>query len=322
MNFYSHSKHLVQHQKEIEQHWQSCRQGYFSAKSGKLFYAYHVPQAAKYSIVLINGRIESVWKYQELLWELAKNNIAVFSYDHIGQGLSPRTLTNPHIGHVHRFNDYTDDLHCFMQNIVEPNAVGTTFMLAHSMGAAISYDYLANYPHAVSGAFLSAPMFDIQTHDVPYWLAKIIARLGSMLGFAKLYAFGQGDYEPPEFWDNKLTQCATRYQRFRTLYQNEAELRLGGVSFNWLSETFNIITKLPTFTPNIPIHIASAENDLIVNNQAQTDMAKLHHNISISHYANARHELLCEIDDTRHAVLSQMYHFYDALAFTAKETGS
>jgi lysophospholipase len=322
MNFYSLSKHLVQHQQEIERHWQSCQQGYFSTKNGKLFYAYHVPKAAKYSIILINGRIESVWKYQELLWELAKNNIAVFSYDHIGQGLSTRSLTNPQIGHVDHFSDYIDDLHSFMQNIVEPNAVGARLILAHSMGGAISYNYLANYPHTISGAFLSAPMFDILTHDVPYFLAKFIAHTGSILGFANNYAFGQGDYEPAEFWDNKLTQCATRYQRFRTLYQNEAELRLGGVSFKWLSQAFKAITELPTFTPNIPIHIASAENDVIVNNQAQVNIAKLHRNISISHYTNARHELLCEIDDIRSAVLSDMYHFYDALAFTVKETGS
>ncbi|MBQ4851186.1 alpha/beta fold hydrolase [Pseudoalteromonas sp. MMG012] len=322
MNFYSHSTELAKHQVAIEQHWQNCQQGYFSTPQGTLFYAYHIPRAAKYSLVLVNGRIESVWKYQELLWELAKNNIAVFSYDHIGQGLSTRTLANSHIGHVRRFNDYSEDLHYFIKNIVEPNAVGETFILAHSMGAAISYEYLCHYENSISGAFFSAPMFDIQTHEVPYALAKFIAHVGCIFGFSKHYAFGQKGYAPPEFWENKLTQCATRYQRFRTLYHNEPELRLGGVSFNWLAQVFKYVAKANALSTTTPIHIASANNDMIVNNQAQFSMATRHDNVTLSQYVEARHELLCETDDIRHAVLTDMYEFYDALAFTAKDTGS
>lgn len=322
MSFFSHSNQLAQHQVAIEQHWQSCQQGYFNATHGKLFYTYHIPRAAKYSIILVNGRIESAWKYQELFWELAKNNIAVFSYDHIGQGLSPRLVANSHIGFVPKFSDYAQDLHYFIEQIVKPNRVGENVILGHSMGAAISYDYLAHYSHDINGAFLSAPMFDILTHSIPYSAAKGIAYIGCAFGLGKRYALGQTDYSPAAFSHNMLTQCAIRYQRFRTLYQNEPELQLGGVSYNWLSQVFQFINRVKTLKVSTPIQIASAQNDTIVNNQAQRDIAQQNHNVTLRSYAGARHELLCEKDVIRQAVLSHMYQFYETLLFTAKDTGS
>ncbi|BBN82717.1 lysophospholipase L2 [Pseudoalteromonas sp. A25] len=322
MNFYSYSTQLAQHNSDIETHWQNSEQGYLKASSGKLFYSYHIPKTAKYSVVLVNGRIESAWKYQELLWELAQNNIAVFTYDHIGQGLSERLTPNPQVGYIKKFTDYGDDLNAFIEKIVTPLQQGPLFILAHSMGAAVSCDYLSRYSPAINGAFLSAPMFDIHTHNTPYKLAKWVAKIGCWVGLSKHYAFGQSNYLPVAFDENQLTHCHTRYQRFRSLYQKETELCLGGVSFNWLNEVFNFIEKIPSLNITTPLLIASAEQDEVVNNRAHTQFIKTHPNAHIKTFANAKHELLCEKDDIRHSVLNEFYLFCDSLGLTAKETGS
>ena len=322
MNFYSYSAQLAQHHSDIEQHWQRSEQGYLNAPSGRLFYAYHIPPATKYSVVLVNGRIESAWKYQELLWELSKNNIAVFTFDHIGQGLSERQLKNPQIGYINKFTDYADDLNAFIDNIVTPNQQGPLFILAHSMGAAISCDFLSRYKHSICGAFLSAPMLDIFTHNTPYPVAKCAAKIACSLGLSKRYAFGQQDYEFVPFEENKLTQCHTRYQRFRSLYQSEAELRLGGVSFGWLNQAFNFISKVPKLKIHTPLMIASAGQDEVVNSQAQINFVASTPSARLHTYQDAKHELLCEKDSIRHAVLESFYQFCDDLGLTAKETGS
>ncbi|MCF6435314.1 alpha/beta fold hydrolase [Pseudoalteromonas sp. MMG022] len=322
MNFYSYSASLALHNGDIEKHWQRSQQGYFAGSSGRLFYSYHLPAAAKYSVVLVSGRIESAWKYQELLWELAQNNIAVFTYDHIGQGLSERLTSNPQVGYVRKFSDYADDLNTFINNIVRPQQKGELFILAHSMGAAITCDYLARHDNHISGAFLSAPMFDIHTHNTPYKLAKWIAKMGCWLGFSKYYAIGQSNYLNLPFDENQLTHCHTRYQRFRTLYQNEAELCLGGVSFGWLNQAFKFISSIPKLEIHCPLFIASAEQDDVVDNHAQQRFAQNHPTAQLHSFAGARHELLCEQDTIRYAVMEHFYQFCDDLALTAKDTGS
>ncbi|CAH9056511.1 Lysophospholipase L2 [Pseudoalteromonas sp. CIP111854] len=322
MNFYSNSAQLAQHNSAIKQHWLHCQQGYFNGSNGRLFYAYHIPKTANYSVVIVNGRIESAWKYQELMWELAKNNIAVFTYDHIGQGLSERLLTNPHVGHVTQFSNYADDLNTFITNLVMPQQKGPLFMLSHSMGAAISCDYLSRYPSTISGAFLSAPMFDIYTHNIPYRLATWVAKIACWLGLSKRYAFGQSNYVNTPYHENQLTHCPTRYQRFRALYQSEAELCLGGVSFGWLNQTFRFIANLPDLKIQTPLFIASAEQDEVVNNHAQIRFSHAHPNANLKVFSGAKHELLCEKDEIRHAVLSEFYQFCDSLGLTAKDTGS
>ncbi|NOU51613.1 alpha/beta fold hydrolase [Pseudoalteromonas sp. JBTF-M23] len=322
MNFYSYSTQLAQHNSDIERHWQRSEQGYLKAPSGKLFYSYHIPKTAKYSVVLVNGRIESAWKYQELLWELAQNNIAVFTYDHIGQGLSERLTGNAQTGYVSRFTDYGDDLNAFIEKVVMPRQKGPLFILAHSMGAAISCDYLSRYSHPISGAFLSAPMFDINTHNTPYKLAKWLAKIGCWLGLGKHYAVGQSNYFPVPFEENQLTHCHIRYQRFRSLYQNEAELCLGGVSYGWLNQTFNFIEKIPNLIIQTPLFIVSAEQDEVVDNRAHARFIETHPDAQLRTIANAKHELLCETDDIRQTVLKEFYQFCDNLGLTTKETGS
>ena len=53
-------------------------------------YAYCIPEQAKHSVLISSGRIESLLKYKEVIYELYRNGFAVFVLDHRGQGLSGR----------------------------------------------------------------------------------------------------------------------------------------------------------------------------------------------------------------------------------------
>ncbi|AOT09588.1 alpha/beta fold hydrolase [Pseudoalteromonas luteoviolacea] len=316
--FYSHSASLNDNQPAIEQHWQTGTKGHISTQFGHVFYFRHIPAQAKYTLVLVNGRIESAYKYRELLWELAQNNIGVVTFDHLGQGYSDRLLANRQIGHIHCFKQYSDVLSLIIAEQVTPHTDKWLF-LAHSMGGAIVRHYLEKTPNTdAKGVFLSAPMFEIHTAPYPIWFAKWVAKAACMLGKAKDFAIGQQPYQPKPFEENELTGCDERYQAFRAQYEQHSELQLGGVSFGWLNAALSETSKKRQ-PISLPISIASAEHDSIVNSQAHFEFASQQTLCKIKSYAG-KHELLCEEDTIRRAVLTQCYEFADSV--TLKETGS
>ncbi|WP_046006262.1 alpha/beta fold hydrolase [Pseudoalteromonas rubra] len=310
--FYSESKHLSDNLAQIEAHWQACQKGTFDSPVGPLFYASHIPEHARFAVILVNGRIESAHKYQELIWEFGRNQVAVFTYDHPGQGLSGRFLSNLHIGYIERFAQYGDCLDAFINQVVLPQWHGQSVILAHSMGGAITCDYLTRYSSPAVGAFLSAPMLAINTAPYPAWLAQGIATTACALGLGQSYAVGQADYMPKAFADNELTQCELRYSIFRQLYQQHPDLQLGGVSFRWLQQALQFTQSMVQQRIDLPVSIASAQHDSIVCSAAHTHFAANNAACQLHHYPG-KHELLCEKDTVRRAVLNQFYSFVHQL---------
>ncbi|WP_438876507.1 alpha/beta fold hydrolase, partial [Bacillus cereus group sp. Bce039] len=61
-------------------------------------------------IIIVNGRIESACKYQELFYDLFHQGYDIYSFDHRGQGLSERLIADPQMGYVEQFDDYVRDM--------------------------------------------------------------------------------------------------------------------------------------------------------------------------------------------------------------------
>ena len=312
--FYSTEQNLLTQQPEISTFFKhSVYKDQLTTDNGKLHYAYVVPEQAKAAVVICSGRIEGLDKYQELIWELQQNNYAVFIIDHQGQGRSYRALANRHKGYVNKFSDYADDFALFDQQIVCKHFQGKKIILGHSMGGAIAFDFLTRFEHNYSGVFLSAPMFDIHTKGIPKPLARFVAWLACKLGGKQCYAFGQKNYLAEEFSINSLTNSEYRYKLFREIYRSDSVLQLGGVTYGWLHTVFQFIDKLDQQLA-IPLFIASAENDTVVDNQAQVELVHRQNNAVLQTFAGAKHELLFEQDPIRQAVLSRFYQFCDSLS--------
>ena len=312
--FYSTEQNLLTQQPEISTFFKhSVYKDQLTTDNGKLHYAYVVPEQAKAAVVICSGRIEGLDKYQELIWELQQNNYAVFIIDHQGQGRSYRALANRHKGYVNKFSDYADDFALFDQQIVCKHFQGKKIILGHSMGGAIAFDFLTRFEHNYSGVFLSAPMFDIHTKGIPKPLARFVAWLACKLGGKQCYAFGQKNYLAEEFSINSLTNSEYRYKLFREIYRSDSVLQLGGVTYGWLHTVFQFIDKLDQQLA-IPLFIASAENDTVVDNQAQVELVHRQNNAVLQAFAGAKHELLFEQDSIRQAVLSRFYQFCDSLS--------
>ncbi|MDT0603778.1 alpha/beta fold hydrolase [Thalassotalea castellviae] len=300
------------------------RTGHFSSFQGidnkRINYASFIADQPINCLIISPGRSESYLKYQELVFDLARLNMSIFVIDHRGQGLSERLLHNPHKGYVNKFDDYTDDLHTFIETVVNPHCATNKppLLLAHSMGGAIATRLIQKYAQSVKAVLLSSPMIAINKGGLPEWVAKSLITTGNILNTLisdqAWYFLGQGDYQAKDFASNHLMHSQIRYQTFIDLYQAQPELQLGGVTFNWLKQAVLVQQKIFADLDKIstPITIMQAGNDTIVDNSAQNKFCQ-----QLNQYTpslcqqsqpyvieGAKHELLFESDKYRNQALA------------------
>ena len=82
------------YQQTLPDFWrQHAVEGEFQGKDGvTLRYAALRQPKIDRAILIVNGRVESYLKYQELAWDLWRQGYSLYLIDHRGQGLSDRLL--------------------------------------------------------------------------------------------------------------------------------------------------------------------------------------------------------------------------------------
>lgn len=289
----------------------------FEARDGaRIRYASWQPDGpVRGTVVLLNGRAEFIEKYIETIGELLARGFAVWSKDWQGQGLSSRPLANPRKGHAGSFEPLLCDLHDFLTKLVRPNSVGPYLALAHSMGGHLVLRYLAEHPGFFSRAVLSAPMVGIQTPGWPGPVVKALAHLGVAFGFGDRYVPGMGDADPYQrpFARNILTSDPDRFHQTQIWTAENPALGLGGPTYGWMRAAFNSMHKMTDANYvgaiDVPVLFLSAQDDRIVQNDAQERLAHCLAQGRFVSIAQARHEILLEQDPVRAA----FWKAFDAL---------
>ena len=188
-------------------------------------------------VVICPGRIESYVKYAELAYDLFHLGFDVLIIDHRGQGRSGRLLADPHLGHVNRFNDYVDDLAAFWQQEVQPGPWRKRYILAHSMGGAISTLFLQRHPGVCDAIALTAPMFGIVIRMPSFMARQILNWAEAHPRFRDGYAIGTGRWRALPFAINVLTHSRQRYRRNLRFYADDPTIRVGGPTYHWVRES-------------------------------------------------------------------------------------
>ncbi|MGD2151177.1 MAG: alpha/beta hydrolase [Desulfobacterales bacterium] len=124
------------------------------------------------------------------------------------------------------------------------------------------------------------------------------------------------DYTVERFKGNRLTSDPERFLDENKAISENPDLALGGVTYGWLSATFDSIDILidPGFAKKIttPILIVSAGCDRIVSVNAQKTICSLLSHCRFTEIAGARHEILKETD----AVRSVFWNEFDRFTHT------
>ena len=159
--------------RDVEPYLRNCeKDGYIESYDSTAIYyrTYRIPQA-KAAIVISHGFCEFAEKYKEVIYYFLKNGYSVYVPEHRGHGYSDRIVVDGEKVYIEDYEQYVQDLHFFVKNVVELTEK-RKILFCHSMGGAIGVRYLEEFPMTFDAAILSAPMLGMNTGKYPKWLAK------------------------------------------------------------------------------------------------------------------------------------------------------
>ena len=305
--------------------WNNAKVGTFDGVGGlKLHYRLFSPGTSdkRGAIVVVNGRTESVVKYAELARDLVQNGYSVFMYDHRGQGLSDRlrkTKDQPQLGYVDEFQDYVSDLQTFVDTLVKPLTETTKrYLLAHSMGGAISALYLERGNGFFSAAVLSSPMLQIGREVMGHELKCEAVDIKSYFGELKVPGGKAAAYKSEPFAKNAYTHSQVRYNIMVDAFSKNQDAQLGGASLHWAAQACAAARKAREDGARIgiPVLVIQAGKDQIVENAGQNMFCDSVNSRSPGRckllvIEEANHELFIESDTFRTPALRTALQFFE-----------
>ena len=266
---------------------------------------------AKGTVVLLQGRNESIEKYFETIGELLERGLWVATFDWRGQGGSDRIHKVARRGHVRRFSDYEQDLSTFLEKIVLPDTRLPFFMIAHSMGALVALSQAPYLASRIDRLALLAPFVELGSQAIGHRAIGCLAALTAWLGLGFLPLTRDKGSLP--FSRNLLTHDPVRFARNTAIVEAQASLSLGPPSARWLHETFKTIrrvTRREHLTRiRVPTIVLAPTQDKLVPYIA---MERLARNFRAGHLIpidGARHELLHESDCYRAQAIAAIEAF-------------
>lgn len=289
--------------------------GYFETRDNKrLRYAIFrsTVTRATGTVVLLQGRNETIEKYYETARDLTEAGLWVATFDWRGQGGSERLLDDSIAGHVRRFSDYQDDLEFFLENIVLPDARLPFFVLGHSTGGLIALATAPRLANRVERMVVCAPFVGIHGSRFEQATMRFVVGAASRFGFGRMAPSGSKRANL-NFKDNVLTSDRQRFDRNRAIYGACPQFILGGPTFRWLSESFRTIRRVQD-----PVHLASiriptlifgAGADTIVPIEAIEDIASHFRASELITIDHAKHEMFQEADIYREQLLAGIKAF-------------
>lgn len=295
-------------------YFQSMTTGQLKNAHGlKLKYFYKVTPGNERSIVIVPGRSEPAIKYAELIYDLKDSGFDFFILDHQGQGESTRRLPDSHKGHVEEFKHYVNDFEYFINQVVMSKSPSNNpvYLIAHSMGGAITTHYMSQHPGVFKKAVLVAPMMEMNTAPYSETTALYYSKLLVSTGKGNDYAPDYGPYKPEEdtFEKNFYTHSEARFNISKFIFTNWTSLTVGGPTARWVHESLKATKNIDKLNVAIPIMIFQSGLDQVVKPGRQNSFCKKG-KCEIIHIPDAHHEILMEKDLIRDEVLSNIKSFF------------
>lgn len=267
--------------------------------------------SARGSVIVHPGRTEPIEKYFEVVERLRARGFAVLVHDWRGQGLSQRGLPDRRLGHAEGWADFVEDhrrlLDRFSGELPKP-----WMSLGHSMGGCLALLTLAEGEARYAGAILSAPMLGLQLGKIPPLAARLLAAASRRMGRGGALARPDGPVET--FETNILTHDRDRWARNQALVEACPDLALGGPTWGWIDFALSATRRLQrgkgATRISIPVTIAAAGEEKLVDNAATRRVAARIPHARYLEIPGASHEILQETD----ALQAPFWAVFDDLA--------
>ena len=292
--------------------------GYFNGiDDAKIYYEVYSSENAKANIVISHGYTESLEKYHEIIYYFLNSGYNVFAIEHRGHGRSGSLgVADKSQIYVDSFNDYIEDFKTFIDEVVVPQSEGKELMLyAHSMGGAIGSRFLEVYPEYFSKAVLNAPMMEVDTGNIPDFIAKVVVKAAVTFVQGGKYVIGKEPFSEIYSFEPIATSSENRWAYVNDIVNENEEIQRGGASYKWTQEAFNV-TKELTKKKNaekveIPVLLFQSGDDFYVKPGGQNKFAEYAKNCTLVKIDDAKHEIYFERDEIQKPYLEQVLAFYN-----------
>jgi alpha-beta hydrolase superfamily lysophospholipase len=104
------------------------------------------------TLAIVHGFSDHSGRYKNLVSELVRRRIAVYSYDLRGHGRSAGQR-----GHISHFDDFRQDTRRFCKLVTAQHPTLPFFLFGHSLGGLIVLDQALYYPEGIDGVIASSP---------------------------------------------------------------------------------------------------------------------------------------------------------------------
>ena len=286
------------------------------AKSRRIICDRYETEQAKGTVVILHGFTECAVKFSEIIFSLLQNGYSVLAYDQRGHGRSWRDerISDPSLTHVDCFSEYTEDLAAIcdqaMRGMPKP-----WYLLAHSMGGAVSVLFLEDHPGYFDKAVLCSPMIAPQRGGLPLFMGKAMCLWAKFTGKDLKRIPMSQTWNGPEDYE---TACATGKERFEWYDSLRVKTEIyhnNGPTFSWTLEAFRVAERiLAPGKPEqikIPVLIYTAENDSQVLPEAQEKLVRRLPCGKRKVVAGAKHEIYRSRDTVLFPWWKEVLDFYE-----------
>ena len=237
-----------------------------------LAYQHHLCKSKKKSdkevTLLIQGRNEFMGMYSHIIpFFLHEIKTDLFMFDLRGQGHSSGIPA-----HINSFQEYLHDLKAIVETL--RTFYSKVHIVSHSTGGLISGLFVGLWPASLGeGAtvFFGSPFFGLKSSGAQQFLLntklrQVINTYDTIFRLFPDLRMKRFEFSPtPSFKENSLTTDHFFYESF-----DEHSLKCGPPTWCWLNQCMKaqIATRNLAHTIKLPIFMALAEQDSVVNNHA------------------------------------------------------
>ena len=187
-----------------------------------------------------------------------------------------------------------------MQNSMKENK--PLFVYCHSMGGAITVQYLQKHPGVFQKAVLSAPMIKCRCGSIPRGIALVLTGVFCLFGKKDSRVIGYKGFNPKRTYENSHDTSKARFDYYQAKRVADRNLQTAAPSNRWVSEAIRVtgknLNRKRCKIISIPVFLCQPEEDSSVFSDAENEFISLVPNGSLKRYKNCKHEIYASVDAT------------------------
>ncbi len=293
----------------------NLEEGYFQSNDGtKIHYHCAIHPEEKASIVISHGFCEFVSKYYEVMYYFYSVGYSVFFLEYRGHGFSDRTVEEMDRVTVGSYEEYVEDLHGFVEQVVKKNSLSHRYLLfAHSMGGCIASLYLEEHPEIFERAVLSAPLLQMNYGNTSDFAVSILMAISKVLPWDLKYVPGQHGFDNRYAFETSSAQSEPRYAYVFSERQREPHYTSYGGTYAWTRASIKAIKRVHKHLNQIqiPVLICQAGLDNMVRPDGQKRFAEDTVHTRLMTFPTSKHEIFNALYEVRIPYYEAVFGFFE-----------